>query len=166
MFIPEFSYLNSKKLRYGPLMCWDFYSSYYKRLLRYGEDRKYLQLFLSGKRCQLPADIPVCLQQYDAFVITDAHQVIEWVSSGFYDMTGYTKTEAVNRTPSFLQGSHSDKKSKQCIKRALDKRIPVTMRIINYTKRGDKYNCEINIQPVFLSGNVLTHFLALERKVK
>lgn len=101
---------------------------------------------------------------FEAIVITDLQQRIVWVNKGFTAMTGYSKLEALNKTPKFLQGPETDVKTKQSINKQLQKCKPFKEVVTNYKKNGTTYKCEIKIFPL-KTYTEETHFVALERKV-
>lgn len=88
---------------------------------------------------------------------------ILWVNNGFTEMTGYPKSEAINRNPDFLQGEKTSKAVILKIRNKIQQTKPFKTEIINYRKDGSVYNCEIRLFP--LIGESSLHFLALERAV-
>lgn len=78
-------------------------------------------------------------------------------------MTGYPKSQAINRNPIFLQGEKTSEAVKLRIRNRIQQTKPFKAEIINYRKNGSIYNCEIRIFP--LIGDNSLHFLALERAV-
>jgi PAS domain S-box-containing protein len=81
-------------------------------------------------------------------------------------MTGYTKNEALNKKPSFLQGLRSDEKAKELVKKALRTGKPAHVQIYNYKKTGREYLCDIHIEQVYDHHHQLTNFIAFEREMK
>lgn len=98
---------------------------------------------------------------FEALVLTDLSKRIVWVNTGFSEMTGYSKKFAINKTPRFLQGSHTSQETKKRIQQKLLLGTPFKEVIINHKKDKSTYKCEISIFP--LKNNFTTHFLALEK---
>ncbi len=154
-----------KEQNSGPLLSWDIYFDYYNRLMKRMNDKIYLEKFLQQHYVKIPGELMKCVNTYDAIVITDTKQIIQWVSSGFYHMTGYTFDEAIYRKPSFLQGSKTSETIKIRIREAILKSNPVSETLVNYRKSGIEYDCQVNIEPVFDHKKDLTHFMAFEKKI-
>ena len=98
---------------------------------------------------------------FEALVVTDLSRKILWVNSGFTKMTGYSKTFAINKTPSFLQGEKTSNITRNRIRRKLQQNNPFKEIIINHKKDKSTYKCEVSIFP--LKSHKTTHFLALEK---
>lgn len=98
---------------------------------------------------------------YEALVITDSNLKIIWVNNGFTDMTGYSKSEVLNRTPQFLQGADTSSQTKKRIKDNLSQNKPCKDVLINYRKDQTQYYCEVHIIPLY--NQHTTHFIAFER---
>jgi PAS domain-containing protein len=71
-------------------------------------------------------------KDYDALVLTDKKQKIVWVSGGFTNMTGYSKTFAIGKRPSFLQGEKTSTIVKKQLKEDLAFNHTYSGSIINY----------------------------------
>jgi hypothetical protein len=78
-------------------------------------------------------------------------------------MTGYTKKEAINRTPRFLQGENTSLKAKKNIKQQLKSNTPFKEVIINHKKDNSSYKCEVKIYPLY--NKETTHYIAFEKQV-
>lgn len=100
--------------------------------------------------------------QYQAVILTDADQQICWVNKGFTEMTGYPASEAVGRTPRFLQGKNTSTVAKKNISKAIQKNRPFTKKVLNYKKNSEEYICQLTIFPLYNQDKNITHFLALE----
>lgn len=100
-----------------------------------------------------------------AIVVTDAKEKIEWVSKGFFNMTGYLAEEVVGRSPGFLQGQETNQVDVLQIRQAVNKNKPFSAVILNYRKSGEPYHCKINVYPLFDKNQQLVNFLAIENEV-
>lgn len=104
-------------------------------------------------------------KNYDALVLTDKNQKIIWVSSGFNNMTGYSKSYAVGKKPAFLQGEKTSPSVKKQIKSDLKNNHSYSGSLVNYKKNGQVYNCQIKISPIYSSKKSLKYFLAFEKEI-
>ncbi len=98
-------------------------------------------------------------------VVTSPEQHIEYVSSHFLGMTGYSSREALGKKPNFLQGKETDPVAVQTVREAVKAHQPVLATILNYKKEGTPYLCEVNILPLYNEEGVISHFMALEQEV-
>ena len=100
-----------------------------------------------------------------AIIVTSPEQHIEYVSSHFLGMTGYSSQEALGKRPNFLQGKDTDPMAVQTVREAVKAKQPIQATILNYKKAGIPYLCEVNILPLYNEAGVLSHFMALEQEV-
>lgn len=100
---------------------------------------------------------------YEALIITDSNQNIIWVNKGFSSMTGYSKKEALNRTPRFLQGENTSKEQRKNIRENLKKNTPFKQVIVNHKKDKSSYKCEVKIYPLY--NKETTHYIAFEKQI-
>ena len=98
---------------------------------------------------------------FETIVLTSKEQKIIWVNDGFKKMTGYNKNYALNKTPSFLQGTKTCEKTKKRIREKILNNKPFTDVVINYKKDNTPYTCEITIFPLFNKNTI--HYIALEK---
>lgn len=152
---------------YIPLLCWDVISA--QRQLHLSKLRKQtnhevlLDIF---RQRGWVFDLDIILtKNYQAIVLTNPKQQILWVSEGFREMTGYPKSFALGRRPSFLQGRNTSESSRNAIRANLSLGVPFTERLVNYKKDRTEYICEVNIYPIRDYQNELSAFLALESEV-
>ena len=104
-------------------------------------------------------------KDYDALVLTDKKQKIVWVSGGFSNMTGYPKTFAIGKKPSFLQGQKTSLSVKKQIGFELKNNNTFNGSILNYKQNGSIYNCQISISPLYNSKQEVKYFLAFEKEI-
>ncbi len=109
----------------------------------------------------------------DAIVITKADQKsrssgpeIVYVNKSFTTLTGYTAEESIGKTPKFLQGPKTDKRTLARISQAIEKKKTITAELLNYSKDGYEYWVEMNLNPILNpdTGECL-YFLATERDI-
>ncbi|MDF0716407.1 PAS domain-containing protein [Muricauda sp. 334s03] len=151
----------------SPLVSFDIYlENYHKllKLLRKEADVKQLKSILKSDIATHVQDL-ILHETYDALVLTRPDQHIVWVNEGFQEMTGYSKSFAIGKRPSFLQGPLTSKNSKQEIRELLRAEHTFTGSILNYRKNGEIYTCQIKIIPLYDSKKELTHFIAMEKEL-
>ncbi len=96
-------------------------------------------------------------------ILSDSEGSIEWVNEGFTRLTGYSLEEVRGHKPGdFLQGPETDPVTVARIRQALQQKRGFHEQILNYSKDGRKYWVEIEVQPLFDSHGVLTHYMAIE----
>ncbi len=158
--------MNSKAIHL-PLMSWDIYHDHNVNRLqtvRNTQDVTKVKLLAAKLNWQNDMDEIFKKPEFDAILVTDLNQKIVWVNRGFSKMTGYSKQEALNRTPRFLQGPKTSVTAKHRIKTKLNTNMPFKEVITNYKKDGSLYRCEVKVFPLHTNGNK-THFIALEKQV-
>ncbi len=151
-----------------PLLCWDVHIMGLANVglqLNLNKDLEFLQS-LKHKHLWINDLSFVKGRYFEAMVITDSAQMIQWVSSGFYSMTGYKSAEVVGHTPSMLQGEHTTVESLNSFREGISKNDPFQLEILNYRKNGQSYNCRIEVHPLINQHNQTSHFLALEYEIK
>ncbi|MCW1884324.1 PAS domain S-box protein [Luteolibacter flavescens] len=90
----------------------------------------------------------------DLVIITNAGEVDEpgprilFVNDAFTRITGYSREEAIGRSPRFLQGPKSPRSELDRIRLALKRCEPVRAELLNYKKNGDELWLEVDIVPV------------------
>ena len=149
-----------------PLLSWDIFSNIYHQNMSQTIKQLDLQQVLSfAEKFEWSNDLKQAFEEndYEALIITDAKQNIIWVNKGFTTMTGYTKKEAINKTPRFLQGENTSLKTKKNIKQKLKGKMPFREVISNHKKDNSSYKCEVKIYPLF--NKETTHYIAFERQV-
>ena len=100
---------------------------------------------------------------FETIVLTNEKQEILWVNDGFKEMTGYTKTFALKKTPSFLQGENTCAVTRKRIRNKILANEPFKEIVLNYKQDKTPYKCEINVFP--LTHKNTTHYIALERAI-
>lgn len=100
-----------------------------------------------------------------AVVITDLKNTIIWVSANFETMTGYKSDYAINKSPSFLQGTNTDITLLEKLSFDLKTTKKATATILNYKPNGETYLCKIEIEPLFNTSGEHTHYIAYEREI-
>lgn len=95
----------------------------------------------------------------------DPHPRTVFVSDGYIRMTGYSREEAIGRSPRLTQGPGTDRAALDRIRAALQRWQPVREEVLNYRKDGTPFWVELNIQPVADAKGWFTHWVAVQRDV-
>jgi PAS domain S-box-containing protein len=104
-------------------------------------------------------------QAADHLIVTDKNGVIEYVNPAFEKITGYSKSEALGKTPRILKsGLHTPEFYKDLWDTILSGSVFRTV-FINKRKNGEIYYQEETITPIFDSSNQITHFLSTGRDI-
>jgi PAS domain S-box-containing protein len=107
----------------------------------------------------------------DIVIITKAEPLSEpgpeivFVNDAFERVTGYSREEAIGRSPRFMQGPKTSRDVLERIRFAITRGRPVKEEIINYGKDGREYWLEINITPVADADGRITHLVAVQRDI-
>lgn len=105
----------------------------------------------------------------DAIMITDSDLIngpnIVYVNDAFSRLSGYTKEEAIGKTPRILQGQKTDRETLDRLKETLGQGKSFTGELKNYSKDGTEYWLDISISPVRDDKGDITHFTAIERDI-
>ena len=99
-------------------------------------------------------------------VIANAGGFIVWVNAAFTRMCGYNSDELLGRRPGhILSGPLSEKRPRKVLNHAIQRQVPVSTRLVNYTKSGKPYWVEIHLEPIRNMNGLLTGFISVERDV-
>lgn len=160
----EINNSDNAKFTPHPLMSWDISGKTPCSVIDFWNIKEdYSKLNLLSDQHKWDIDIQKILKlQYQAIILTDDQQQICWVNTGFTEMTGYLESEAIGKTPRFLQGKKTSSIAKKSISKAILKNRPFTKRVLNYKKSREEYICQLTIFPLFNQDKKITHFLALE----
>jgi PAS domain S-box-containing protein len=107
---------------------------------------------------------------YDSIIITELDLEkpgprIVYINDGFTKMTGYTKEEAIGKTPRMLQGPKTDRAILDRLKRRLIEGQAFFGHSINYRKDGTEFINQWDIHPLFNEDGEATHWVSYQRDV-
>ncbi len=101
----------------------------------------------------------------DMIVITDNQGLIEYVNPAFETVTGYTREEALGKTPRILKsGLHSAEFYQDLWDTILSGNIYRCV-FVNRKKNGELYYDECTITPMRNEQNLITHFIATAKVI-
>lgn len=102
----------------------------------------------------------------NSVIITDANGEIEYVNSGFTQLTGFTIDDVRGKKPGqILQGKHTSAETIARIRKNLNERVAFYDEILNYDASGEAYWISLAINPVFNSDGLLTHFVSIQANI-
>jgi diguanylate cyclase (GGDEF)-like protein/PAS domain S-box-containing protein len=107
----------------------------------------------------------------DIVIITEAGPFSEpgprivFVNEAFERRTGYSRDEVLGRSPRFLQGPNTQRRSLDQIRAAMEEWRPARVDLINYRKNGEPYWVDLDVSPVWDKQRKLTHWVAVGRDV-
>ncbi len=134
-------------------------------------ERKHAEIDLKARDETLRL-LEACLSRLnDVVIVTEAEPTREpgprivYVNDAFTRRTGYSREEAIGRSPRFLQGPNTARDACERIGAALKNWQPVREELVNYTKSGEEYWLEIDIVPVANDNGWYTHWVAVERDI-
>lgn len=90
---------------------------------------------------------------------------ILYVNKAFTKMTGYKKDEVVGLKQSFAEGSQTDMQAAGKITKAIEYEQNTTIQILNYRKDGSVFWKEMDIYPLYGSGEILFAFIAIQKDI-
>ena len=99
----------------------------------------------------------------NAVILTSEDEKILYVNDVFHALTGYETEEVIGKRPSFQQGEKTDPEEKSRLRKAMRRREKILSEIINYTRDGSDYWCELTIVP-HSAGNK-NFFLGLKKDI-
>ena len=102
---------------------------------------------------------------FDSILITDSTKAgkILYANKGFKALTGYLPKEVVGKTPRILQGSATDKKVLDRLRKSLTEGKPFEGRAINYKKNGTPFIMHWRVVPVNVGKNTKV-WIAIQRE--
>ncbi|MGO4530927.1 ATP-binding protein [Paenibacillus sp. 2TAF8] len=85
-----------------------------------------------------------------------------YVNEHFTRLTGYTHDESIGRNCRFLQGTDTDPETVSRIREAIATQQSIKVEILNYTKSGQKFWNELNIDPIFNESGDCLYFVGIQ----
>lgn len=107
---------------------------------------------------------------YDSIIITEVGMEspgpkIVYVNDGFTRMTGYTREEAIGKTPRILQGEKTDRKVLDTLKERLNMGKSFFGHTVNYRKDGSEFINQWDIHPLFNEKNELVYWVSYQHDI-
>src|SRR6056297_2021340 len=107
---------------------------------------------------------------YDSIVITELglekpDPKIVYVNDGFTKMTGYTREEALGKSPRILQGEKTDRAVLDKLKERLKEGKPFFGHTVNYRKDGSEFINQWDIHPLTNDKGEITHWVSYQHDI-
>ncbi len=147
-----------------PLLCWDLAHPLLAKRQQIAKDLETFAQLKARFDWQFETDLRPLLANDLTVIITDRAARIQWVSAGFYNLTGYQSGEVLGKSPALFQGPRTSSRTKALIRQKLACAEAVAVKMLNYRQEGTPYWCQITIQPLVNSHNQCTHFIAFEKE--
>lgn len=107
----------------------------------------------------------------DATIITEAKTAanpkpkIIYTNKAFTEITGYTASDTLGKTPKILQGELTNKNELTKLKKNLSIYKPSELTVINYKKNGEAFWNNFKVNPIQNSNGQFTHWVSTMRDV-
>lgn len=100
----------------------------------------------------------------NSVVITDVHRNILYVNDAFENTTGYSKNEAIGKTPSILKSNKLSRRFYREMNNALEQGERWHGELINRKKDGSLFYEKVSIMPIIIDGELI-QYLAIKLNV-
>ena len=102
----------------------------------------------------------------DTIVIADKNGIAVWANQAYLDLTGLTMDEVLGQKPGYLsKGLETDATATSLMRKAIEDHESITIMVVNYNKKKEKYWFELNITTAFDNHNNLINFIGVGRNV-
>lgn len=107
---------------------------------------------------------------YDSIIITELElekpgPKIVYVNDGFTKLTGYSKQEAIGKTPRILQGPKTDRATLDRLVRSLHEGKSFFGQAVNYRKDGSEFINQWDIHPLHDETGKITHWVSYQHDI-
>jgi transcriptional regulator with PAS, ATPase and Fis domain len=158
--------LTPLKSIHAPIIGFDFYIDYFSTEMNKLNRKKDISIIKDfANKFQWSNNLDEIFKDeiFETIVLTNKKQEILWVNEGFKKMTGFSKSFALKKTPAFLQGVNTCKKTSTRIREKIRLNKPFKEIVLNYKQDKTPYKCEIKVFP--LTYKDTTHYIALENAI-
>ena len=98
-------------------------------------------------------------------LIADNKMLISYANHGFSEMTGFSESEIIGRTCSFVQSESTDKQTRNEIRAACKNGTTFHGEILNFKKDGTPFWNELTIEPMRNSAGQVEGFIGISRDI-
>lgn len=118
------------------------------------------------ERIQTFERLGAALQQTaDSVIITNKRGIIEYVNQAFEITTGFSRSEALGRTPAILKSGKQDEKFYGSLWKEIMAGRPFRCTIVNRKKTGELYWAQQTITPMKDDDGNITHFVSVLKDI-
>ena len=106
-------------------------------------------------------------ESFNSIVLTEAGPgyPIIYVNAAFCELTGYGPHEVMGKSPSLLQGPHSDPEVLKRLNQNIADGELFHGQAINYRRDGSEFMMEWKIAPIRNETDEVSHYLVIQREV-
>ncbi|MBN2357412.1 SpoIIE family protein phosphatase [candidate division KSB1 bacterium] len=104
-------------------------------------------------------------QTADSIIITNKKGTIEYVNQGFVETTGYSRDDAIGKTPNFLKSGKHDKKFYDNLWKTIRSGQTFRGTIINKKKNGELYWSQQSITPMKDEYDKISHYVSVLKDI-
>lgn len=108
----------------------------------------------------------------DAVIVTGTDPIdhpegpqIIFVNEAYERMTGYSREEVIGKTPRILQGTKTDRKELDKLRKAIENGEPGNAELINYKKSGEEFWTSISIFPIRDNSGAIEYWIGIKRDI-
>lgn len=108
----------------------------------------------------------VASETTDTILIANAEGLTIWANEAYKKLTGLSSEEIIGRKPGYLsKGPETDVETTNRMREAIKNKEGISLSILNYNKKKEKYWFELNITPVFDKHGNCTKFVGVGRDI-
>jgi len=134
-------------------------------LWQLGHERQRAEKLARGMTHDLNRLALVARSTSNSVVITNLQRRITWVNTGFERITGYSASEVLGQSPSFLQFEGTDRQTITNMRQAFNAGRSFQGEILNRHKSGKAYWLSMDIQPIREADGRVTGFMAIQTDI-
>ncbi len=90
---------------------------------------------------------------------------ILFVNDAVVQRTGFSREDLIGESPGIFHGPETQTDALERIRVAIEQKQSITEELINYTKTGETFWCELNLAPVTDAAGKTTHLIAIARDI-
>ena len=107
----------------------------------------------------------VLITEANSSINTHFNSPIVYANEAFTEMSGWSASEIIGKTPSILQSQLTDPSGWEAIDTAIQSDLHFTTELINHHKNGSKYWVEMDIFSITDRKGKITHFVSIQRDI-
>lgn len=108
----------------------------------------------------------VASETTDTILIANAEGLTIWANEAYKKLTGLSSEEIIGRKPGYLsKGPETDVETTNRMREAIKNKEGISLSILNYNRKREKYWFELNITPVFDKHGNCTKFVGVGRDI-
>ncbi|WP_100642937.1 ATP-binding protein [Alteromonas facilis] len=97
--------------------------------------------------------------------ITQPNEPIIYVNKACETLTGYKSESFIGKNCRFLQGPDTNPEHTMAIRKAIEKREPIEVTLLNYRKDGSQFYNHLTLTPIKNDDGSATHYLGIQQDV-